>query len=188
MRIRRGFNARELLASLTSDSRAYQYRQLPSPRSIRLLELYPASASDSGGNIAVSLRTFSVDDAPPFKALSYTWGYPLIPESPPSRSSNWRRLAFIQRLQARASRSQDAEGRLSATSTPSSPISSSQSLSSVLRVKVNENTPCFPIKCEGRHLRVTANLHDALGMLARRSQHDHVNFPAKKQFLWVDAL
>src|ERR1700761_9065135 len=112
MRVRRGFNARELLSSLTSDSRTYQYRPLPSPRSIRLLELHPPSASaDGGANIAVSLQTYPVDDAPPFQALSYTWGYPLIPESRPSRSSNWRRLEFLRRVQARAPRLLDADGR-----------------------------------------------------------------------------
>ena len=185
MRVRRGFNARELLLSLTSDAKAYQYRPLPSPGYIRLLEVYPAPASDSTGNIAVSLQTFPVHNAPPFQALSYTWGYPLIPESRPSRSSNWRRLSFIQRVQARAARSQEADSRggpVPSTGTSSSPISSSQNLASLLRVKINENTPCFPVKCEGRNLRITANLHDALGMLARDRS------PARRNFVWVDAL
>ena len=190
MRVRRGFNARELLSSLTSESRAYQYRPLPSPRSIRLLEVLPASpSSDGSGNITVSLSTHSVDNTPPFQALSYTWGYPLIPESRPSRSSNWRRLAFVQRVQAR--RLLENDGRTApvpSSGTPSSPITASTSLSSMLRLKVTENTPCFPIKCDGRNLRVTANLHDALEMLARNNRQLRAEFPWKREFYWVDAL
>ncbi|OAP64059.1 hypothetical protein AYL99_00031 [Fonsecaea erecta] len=187
MRIRRGFNARELLASLASDSRAYQYRPLPSPISIRLLEVHAASPFlDSSGGIAVSLRTFSVENAPPFQALSYTWGYPLIPESRPSRSSNWRRLAFVQRVQARTPRLLDLDshhgipGTSIGTSSPST--SQSQNLP-VLRTRITENTPCFPVKCEGRNIRVTANLHDALAMLARRR-----NATSGPKYIWVDAL
>ncbi len=190
MRVRRGFNARELLLSLTSESRAYQYRPLPSPRSIRLLEVHPAPhTSDGSGSITVSLSTHSVDDAPPFQALSYTWGYPLIPESRPSRSGNWRRLSFIQRVQARRLLENDGRAGLPPSSgTPSSPISSSTSLSSLLRLKVTENTPCFPVKCDGKNLRVTANLHDALEMLARSNRQLKAEFPWKRKFYWVDAL
>ncbi|KIX92053.1 uncharacterized protein Z520_12207 [Fonsecaea multimorphosa CBS 102226] len=196
MRIRRGFNARELLASLASDSRAYQYRPLPSPTSIRLLEVHPASPfpESSGGSITVSLRTFPVDDAPPFQALSYTWGYPLIPESRPSRSSNWRRLAFVQRVQARSPRLLDPDGHgvpgsISSTGTPS-PFSGSQSQGlPVLRTRITENTPCFPVKCEGRNVRVTANLHDALAMLARRRNPMQAdNAALETKYIWVDAL
>lgn len=212
MRVRRGFNARELLSSLTSDSRTYQYRPLPSPKSIRLLEvhsIHPSppspspspsesnSSSSGGATVSVSLRTFPVDDAPLFQALSYTWGYPLIPESRPSRSSNWRRLAFIQRVQARAPRLLDADGRggtLTSTGTPSGPLvsssSSSTSLASLLKAKITENTPCFPVKCEGRNLRVTANLHDALDMLARdnRAAGAGSDSSSRTNYVWVDAL
>ncbi|OQU99212.1 hypothetical protein CLAIMM_04878 isoform 1 [Cladophialophora immunda] len=191
MRIRRGFNARELLASLASDSRAYQYRPLPSPNSIRLLEVHSASPfPESSGTIAVSLRTFPVDDAPPFQALSYTWGYPLIPESRPSRSSNWRRLAFVQRVQARTPRLLDPDGHggLGTTvGTPSPPSSQLQSLP-VLRTKITENTPCFPVKCEGRNIRVTANLYDALAMLSRRKLLGSDNPASGTKYIWVDAL
>ncbi|KIW84644.1 hypothetical protein Z517_00032 [Fonsecaea pedrosoi CBS 271.37] len=191
MRIRRGFNARELLASLASDSRAYQYQPLPSPTSIRLLEVHSASPSpESGASIGVSLRTFSVDDAPPFHALSYTWGYPLIPESRPSRSSNWRRLAFVQRVQARAPRLLDPDGHgglVTSTGTPSGPRPQAASLPG-LRTKITENTPCFPVKCEGRNLRVTANLHDALAMLAGRNLREPHSPAAGPNYIWVDAL
>jgi hypothetical protein len=194
MRVRRGFNARELLASLSSESRSYKYRPLPSPRSIRLLEVHSAQPSSDGGiNLTVSLHTHSVDEAPPFRALSYTWGYPLIHESRPSKSSNWRRLAFLQRVQARAPRLLDADGKgglLTSTGTPSSPISSSQSLPSLLRLKIGENTPCFPVKCDGRNLRVTANLHDALAMLSRDIQGTIATSASlgHPTLYWVDAL
>jgi hypothetical protein len=192
MRVRRGFNARELLSSFTSESRTYQYRPLPSPRSIRLLEVRPASSSpDSGGKIAISLSTHSVDDAPPFQALSYTWGYPLIPESRPSRSGTWRRLAFLQRVQARTLLENDGRagsGTGTGSSAPLSAGSSSTGLSSLLRIKLTQNMPCFPVKCDGRNLRVTANLHDALAMLARTHQHVHAEFPRQRNFYWVDAL
>ena len=191
MRVRRGFNARELLLSLTSDSKTYHYSPLPSATSIRLLELHPAVPHpDGSANLSVSLRTYPVDEAPPFQALSYTWGYPLIPESRTSRSSNWRRLAFIQRAQARSPRPLDADNRggpVPSSGTPSSPIPSSASLPSLLRTKITENTPCFPVKCEGRNLRVTANLHDALAMLARNIRLDETNSPSRNLF-WVDAL
>jgi hypothetical protein len=51
----------------------YQYEALPSPTCIRLLELLPTA---SNGVIRCSLKTTELEDAPPFKALSYTWGSP----------------------------------------------------------------------------------------------------------------
>jgi hypothetical protein len=49
----------------------YQYQSLPSPTCIRLLELLPTA---SNGVIRCSLKTTELEDAPSFKALSYTWG------------------------------------------------------------------------------------------------------------------
>lgn len=216
MRIRRGFNARELLASLAPDTRAYQYRPLPSPTSLRLLEVHHPSSlpsrlssaetgggggggSGSGsGTLAVSLHTFDVAAAPPFHALSYTWGYPLIPESRPLRRSSWRRLSFLQRVQARASRAL-LEPSSHDHPRPDSGAPARSQLASAARAKVTEHTPCFVVKCEGRNLRVTANLHDALSMLSLNrlpfqlgtgSAQSTSTSPSTgtSNYIWVDAL
>jgi hypothetical protein len=49
----------------------YQYRPLPSPNSVRLIELLPGKDLDP---ISCSLRTVNLEDAQPFEALSYVWG------------------------------------------------------------------------------------------------------------------
>ena len=49
----------------------YVYQPLPTSTSIRLLELLPSADKN---RIRCSLSTFELDDAPAFKALSYTWG------------------------------------------------------------------------------------------------------------------
>jgi hypothetical protein len=67
------------------------YETLPTPRSIRLLKL-PRKEEFSllpSLGISVTIHTFALEDAPPFNALSYTWGKPYRetsgddPESPP---------------------------------------------------------------------------------------------------------
>ncbi|EXJ66508.1 uncharacterized protein A1O5_10177 [Cladophialophora psammophila CBS 110553] len=58
----------------------------------------------------------------------------------------------------------------------------------VLRTRITENTPCFPVKCEGRNIRVTANLYDALAVLGRRNPNEGDNSPSERKFIWVDAL
>jgi len=55
--------------SLASSS--YQYDSLPSPTSIRLIELLPRKESDS---ISCSLHCVELADAQSFEALSYVWG------------------------------------------------------------------------------------------------------------------
>jgi hypothetical protein len=52
----------------------YRYRPLPSLASFRLLELKHGPAS---GLPHCSLKTFDPSQAPPYHALSYTWGNPL---------------------------------------------------------------------------------------------------------------
>ncbi|KAH6711009.1 heterokaryon incompatibility protein-domain-containing protein [Leptodontidium sp. MPI-SDFR-AT-0119] len=49
----------------------YQYTPLPGGRYIRLLYLEPGTKSDAG---RCQLTTVSLDEAPPFEALSYHWG------------------------------------------------------------------------------------------------------------------
>ena len=69
-----------------SMSDAYVYTPLQSATSIRLVELLGCFP---GGEINISLQEFDLDDAPPFNALSCTWGDPrcsrldLDPETPP---------------------------------------------------------------------------------------------------------
>lgn len=53
----------------------YRYTPLPSPTSIRLLQLTPSSDRRI---VRCSLNTFELQHAPPFRALSYTWGNPLM--------------------------------------------------------------------------------------------------------------
>jgi hypothetical protein len=55
----------------------FRYSRLASSRSIRLLKLVPSA----NNRINCTLQEYSIDDAPPFDALSYTWGYPLTPYS-----------------------------------------------------------------------------------------------------------
>ena len=55
----------------------YQYSQLKGLRSIRLVELQPASSEDSSRLVA-KLVEFDLDGAPPYEAISYTWGSPVF--------------------------------------------------------------------------------------------------------------
>lgn len=49
----------------------YKYAPLPSPTCIRLLEIAPCSEKSI---LRCSLNTFELQEAPSFRALSYTWG------------------------------------------------------------------------------------------------------------------
>ena len=51
----------------------YQHKTLSSPRSIRLLHLFPSSRDSA---LECSLDEVSLDQAPDFHALSYVWGEP----------------------------------------------------------------------------------------------------------------
>lgn len=50
----------------------YRYSALPSESSIRLLQIFQDSSCAQG--FLARLETYELDDAPPFWALSYTWG------------------------------------------------------------------------------------------------------------------
>jgi len=52
----------------------YRYRPLPSPAAIRLLELKNGPAKEP---LHCALKAFDPTEAPPYHALSYTWGSPL---------------------------------------------------------------------------------------------------------------
>lgn len=63
--------------SSTMASARYQYSPLSESRQIRLLKLHPrVDAKDL--QVSVDLITVSLDTAPPFTALSYAWGDPLL--------------------------------------------------------------------------------------------------------------
>lgn len=51
----------------------FQYTDLPTSRSIRLLEILPST----GGSVRCYMRTVNLEDEPCFNVLSYTWGDPL---------------------------------------------------------------------------------------------------------------
>jgi hypothetical protein len=55
----------------------YENFPLPTKSSIRLLQLATFEASDAG---TFRLQPFDIRDAPPYIALSYTWGSPLPPD------------------------------------------------------------------------------------------------------------
>ena len=56
-----------------STASLYKYKALPDSRSIRLLSLQGAQHGDP---LSCVLVTHSLDQCPPFRALSYTWGSP----------------------------------------------------------------------------------------------------------------
>ena len=50
------------------------YTPLPGENSIRLVEILPASSPEE--EIRITLVNAVIDEAPPYQALSYEWGYP----------------------------------------------------------------------------------------------------------------
>ncbi|KAK3359616.1 heterokaryon incompatibility protein-domain-containing protein [Lasiosphaeria hispida] len=93
MRLRPVHNVRDILRGRAPRS-AYKYEPLPSPTSIRLLQLQYNRATDE---IRCSLHPFELKDAPPYHALSYTWGYPLTPFSELPRSTSFRKLNSLRK-------------------------------------------------------------------------------------------
>jgi hypothetical protein len=88
---------------MTSKS-GYRYNPLSSPDTIRLLMIDPVPSTPKGrGPIRCWIRHFALANAPPFRALSYTWG----PETTtkkiflndkivPVRRNLWEALAHLQ--------------------------------------------------------------------------------------------
>jgi hypothetical protein len=128
----------------------YQYRPLPSPTCIRLLQLSPDTDRT---NIRCSLKTFELQDAPTFRAISYTWG-----------DSNVKIPRGLK--QARPS--------------PKRVLSSSRNIKASVRL------PRHSIICDGRLLKVTSNLRDALRMLADATHLSHTS--RTPSYYWIDAL
>ncbi|KAH7086339.1 heterokaryon incompatibility protein-domain-containing protein [Paraphoma chrysanthemicola] len=130
----------------------YQYDPLPSPTCIRLLEIAP----NSGNNfIQCSLRTFELQDAPSFRALSYTWG-----DSGVKIASSAREGRFSAKAQGDAASGVESE--------------------------LFEQPRRRSIVCDGRLIKVTSNLRDALRMLASAAQMPKM--PQTPSYYWIDAL
>ena len=137
----------------------YVYQPLPTKNSIRLLELVP---SIDKSRVRCSLKTFELEDAPTFKALSYTWGHSEITIKRPLTSA---RDVLAQCV----SRHQDAR-----------PPDHEDDVETLGRARRHR------IICDDRLLKVTGNLRDALYMLG-----NSINMPLMPKiptYYWVDAL
>ncbi|KAL1642284.1 hypothetical protein SLS61_009774 [Didymella pomorum] len=137
----------------------YVYQPLPSKNSIRLLELVP---STDKSRIRCSLETFELENAPTFKALSYTWGHSEITIKRPSISARHVLAQCVSRH--RDARLPDHEDEVE----------------TIGRARRHR------IICDDRLMKVTGNLRDALHMLG-----NSINMPLMPKtptYYWVDAL
>ncbi|KAH8802983.1 heterokaryon incompatibility protein-domain-containing protein [Xylogone sp. PMI_703] len=73
-------------------SRPYKYTAFSDQYSLRLLEIIPSDGSE----IQCRLETFNLYSAPPYDALSYTWGDPRPPLLQSIASSYFHKPHFIQ--------------------------------------------------------------------------------------------
>lgn len=142
--------ARNQLLPLSS----HVYDPLPSESSIRLLRLNPPRDKV----VRCSLQVFELQDAPAFRALSYTWG--------PSDT--------IQR------------GTSKATKQPF--VSCTVRRKNVKHKKrgAAHRPHQQHIICDDQFIRVTSNLRDALQML--RDTVNISSLPQNPSYYWVDAL
>lgn len=143
----------------------YRYDPLPSASCIRLLELVPSA---NRSVVQCSLKPFELQDAPPFQALSYTWGNPLTPISKSSAS-----VKKPSRTHLRAAISDPA-------------------LENEIFIKEAETsggTRRHSIICDGQIIKVTSNLRDALHMLANKiTSQTPLTTPVPSRYYWIDAL
>jgi Heterokaryon incompatibility protein (HET) len=165
MKARFWYSVRELLRGLLPSRSRYQYDPLPPTRSIRLLEL----SRTLGDNICCSLKSFELSRAPPFHALSYTWGYPLTTVLANAGSKSSGALDFLRKGAESTSGLMMHDGR-----------------SRLPDQKISDDVRRFPILCDGRTMLVTANLYDALDML-RKADVVKRGFPNWK-YVWIDAI
>ncbi|KAK5659301.1 hypothetical protein OQA88_1394 [Cercophora sp. LCS_1] len=74
--------------------REFTYDQLQTPSSIRLIEINKTWLPSKLKPLSLAISTFHHDNAPPYDALSYTWGNPMVPHSrhynPDANSSHVR--------------------------------------------------------------------------------------------------
>lgn len=137
----------------------YVYQPLPTKTCIRLLELIP---STDKSRVQCSLKTFELENAPSFKALSYTWGHSetTIQKASASAGEPTVQCTIHHRDEKLLGNGNDAE--------------------TVGRMRRHH------IICDGRSIKVTGNLRDALRMLA-----NSLNMPLMSKiptYYWVDAL
>ncbi|KAF1955262.1 hypothetical protein CC80DRAFT_549467 [Byssothecium circinans] len=137
----------------------YQYKPLPSPTCIRLLKI---ERSTDHRIVRCSLEAFELQDAPPFQALSYTWGNPLMR----LKSTSTSRQQIPQ------------DGASVGTESGFSPLNGGPYVSARARR--------HSIICDDQIIKVTSNLKDALRMLAKPIASQHTNL--KPMYYWVDAL
>lgn len=142
---------------------AYKYKPLPSPTSIRLLELLP---SEDRRVVRCSLKAFELEDVPPFRALSYTWGTPLMRLKP--MLSNERQIQAITLQSAKSTSHHDRNSLIYSESVSPG------------------GTRRHSIICDGGIIKVTTNLKDALRMLASSVVSQHA--PSEPSYYWIDAL
>lgn len=133
----------------------YVYQPLPTKTSIRLLELKP---STDKGRIRCSLRTFELEDAPTFKALSYTWGHS---DTTISRSST-----------IKEDKAQSVSHHRTTVPENDAEITGRRRLHHII--------------CDDRLMKVTSNLRDALHMLGNAVNMPLM--PKIPTYYWIDAL
>jgi hypothetical protein len=143
----------------------YRYDPLPSASCIRLLELVPSA---NRSVVQCSLKPFELQNAPPFQALSYTWGNPLTPI--PKSSSSITRLS---RAHLRAA----------------IPDPALENERFTREAEIPGGTPRHSIICDGQVLKVTSNLRDALHMIANKiTSQTPLTTPVPSRYYWIDAL
>lgn len=142
----------------------YTYAPLPTSTSIRLLELVP---SPDRRVVQCSLKPFELQDAPPFQAVSYTWGNSQLPISKSSASSK------IERSQLNSARPSSTQKDARNPALERDPENAGRSRR-------------HSIICDGRIIKVTSNLRDALRMLV--STIASPKLPVAPRYYWIDAL
>lgn len=139
----------------------YVYEPLPTKTSIRLLELIP---STDRSTIRCSLRAFELEDAPTFKALSYTWGHSDTTVKRASTSAREVAAHCVTHRGGARTTNLDDDG---------------ESLGRTRR---------HHIICDGRMMKVTGNLRDALRMLVSSMLNSMPLMPKTPTYYWIDAL
>jgi hypothetical protein len=161
MRLRAILSHVRLTQNLQIFLRQYRYDPLPSGTSIRLLRILP---SEDRRVIQCSLETFELEDAPPFRALSYTWGRPFKRIKPSPNEGQEDPALGSSRI-----------GR--EEQNPSISPGQPQNTTGSRR---------HSIYCNGCVLKVTNNLRDALRMLVRTMSAQSTS--AAPQYFWIDSL
>ncbi|KAK3685188.1 heterokaryon incompatibility protein-domain-containing protein [Podospora appendiculata] len=168
----------------------YRYEQLPSPDAIRLLELHVRGPTDTGrqDEIHCSLKSFQPSQAPPYHALSYTWGHPLPSFSRPPAPAGFQHGVLGSEIQGAGGHDgDDADGMGPEQVVGSNDTSDGEGQA----LHDRDDARRFPITCDGRTMLVTVNLHDALHMLKETAAHHHADSmsdPAAPKHVWIDAV